>query len=213
MGAGPFNMADHDPERITWTNIRLIRILMMAYDLPADRISGPGWLDSELYDIVAAVPRGTSVRDFKLMGSEPAGGAIQACTPSRDQGGSRLCLGGRQGWTKDKGIAERAPTGCCRCEREQTRLRRQRVQSAHNRGRERFSGSPSGKLGFSSRSRLFSDDQGERHVSRDGIEPVDVDNCQISGDGCGNTRRRSHRLDRKIRFSPGVQAKPSWRNG
>jgi uncharacterized protein (TIGR03435 family) len=40
---------------------------MMAYDLPADRISGPGWLDSELYDIVAPVPRGTSIGDFKLM--------------------------------------------------------------------------------------------------------------------------------------------------
>lgn len=67
MGPGPFNMANHDPERITWTNIRLIRILMMAYDLPADRISGPGWLDTEMYDIMATVPKGTTVIDFKLM--------------------------------------------------------------------------------------------------------------------------------------------------
>jgi uncharacterized protein (TIGR03435 family) len=67
MGPGPFNTGNHDPERITWTNIRLIRVLMMAYDLPADRISGPGWLHTEMYDIVAPVPKGTSVMDFKLM--------------------------------------------------------------------------------------------------------------------------------------------------
>jgi uncharacterized protein (TIGR03435 family) len=64
---GPFNMANHDPERITWTKIRLIRVLMMAYDLPGARISGPGWLDTEMYDIVAPVPKGTTVADFKLM--------------------------------------------------------------------------------------------------------------------------------------------------
>lgn len=67
MAAGPFNMAGHDPDRITWTNTRLIRILMMAYDLPGDRISGPGWLDTEMYDVVATVPKGVSVGDFKLM--------------------------------------------------------------------------------------------------------------------------------------------------
>lgn len=67
MPVGPFNTGNHDPERITWTNIRLIRVLMLAYDLPADRISGPGWLDTEMYDIVAPVPKGTSVMDFKLM--------------------------------------------------------------------------------------------------------------------------------------------------
>ena len=64
---GPFNMTNHDPTRITWTKIRLIRILMMAYDLPADRISGPNWLETETYDIVATVPTGTTVPDFKLM--------------------------------------------------------------------------------------------------------------------------------------------------
>jgi uncharacterized protein (TIGR03435 family) len=64
---GPFNMANHDPTRITWTKTRLIRILMMAYDLPADRISGPNWLETETYDIVATVSPGTTVPNFKLM--------------------------------------------------------------------------------------------------------------------------------------------------
>jgi uncharacterized protein (TIGR03435 family) len=67
LSPGPFNMGSHDPNRITWTNTRLIRILMMAYDLPADRISGPGWLESATYDIVATVPPATTVPDFKLM--------------------------------------------------------------------------------------------------------------------------------------------------
>jgi uncharacterized protein (TIGR03435 family) len=67
LSPGPFNMANHDPLRITWTNVRLIRVLMMAYDLPGDRISGPGWLGAEMYDIAAPVPKGTSVADFKLM--------------------------------------------------------------------------------------------------------------------------------------------------
>jgi uncharacterized protein (TIGR03435 family) len=64
---GPFNMTEHDPSRITWTNVRLIRVLMMAYDLPPDRISGPGWLHTETYDIQAPVPTGTTVDDFKAM--------------------------------------------------------------------------------------------------------------------------------------------------
>lgn len=64
---GPFNMANHDPNRITWTRIRLIRVLMMAYDLPADRISGPNWLETQTYDIVATLPMSTTVSDFKLM--------------------------------------------------------------------------------------------------------------------------------------------------
>ena len=67
IGPGPFNMTDHDPLRITWTNTRLIRILMLAYDLPGDHISGPPWLGTEMYDIAAPVPSGTTVADFKLM--------------------------------------------------------------------------------------------------------------------------------------------------
>jgi uncharacterized protein (TIGR03435 family) len=67
LPAGPFNMDNHDPSHIAWTNMRLIRVLMMAYDLPADRISGPGWLHSETYDIQAPVPPGITIADFKLM--------------------------------------------------------------------------------------------------------------------------------------------------
>src|SRR5579872_4130735 len=64
---GPFNQAAHDPGRITWTNVWLKRVLQVAYDFPADRISGPEWLDADRYNIVAIIPAGTSVDDFKLM--------------------------------------------------------------------------------------------------------------------------------------------------
>jgi uncharacterized protein (TIGR03435 family) len=67
MPAGPFNLSGNDPGRITWTNMWLTRMVQVAYDFPADRISGPDWLSTQKYDIVATVPTGTSESDFKLM--------------------------------------------------------------------------------------------------------------------------------------------------
>jgi uncharacterized protein (TIGR03435 family) len=64
---GPFNMKGGDPVRIAWTNTRLIRVLQMAYDVVPDQISGPGWLGSEMYDVLATMPPGTTVADFKRM--------------------------------------------------------------------------------------------------------------------------------------------------
>jgi uncharacterized protein (TIGR03435 family) len=67
MGRGPFNQSGDNPERITWTNIRLLRAIQVAYDFPLDRISGPDWLGTDGYSIVATIPAGTSVGDFRLM--------------------------------------------------------------------------------------------------------------------------------------------------
>jgi len=67
MGRGPFNQSGDDPGRITWTNIRLLRAIQVAYDFGLDRISGPDWLGTDGYNIVATIPMGTSVDDFKLM--------------------------------------------------------------------------------------------------------------------------------------------------
>lgn len=67
LPVGPFNQASHDPGRITWTNVWLERVLEVGYDFPTDRISGPGWLNTERYNIVATVPTGTTAGDFKLM--------------------------------------------------------------------------------------------------------------------------------------------------
>jgi uncharacterized protein (TIGR03435 family) len=67
LPAGAFNQGNRDPGRITWTNVRLKRMMQVAYDLPPDRISGPGWLDSNGYSVVATVPMGTTVSDFRVM--------------------------------------------------------------------------------------------------------------------------------------------------
>ena len=67
LPVGPFNQTNHDPGRITWTNVRMGRVIQVAYDLPADRISGPDWLRDDVVTIVATVPAGTSVSDFRLM--------------------------------------------------------------------------------------------------------------------------------------------------
>jgi uncharacterized protein (TIGR03435 family) len=67
MPAGPFNLSGKDPGRITWTNMWLTRMIQVAYGFGSDRISAPDWLDKQHYDIVATVPLGTSVDEFKLM--------------------------------------------------------------------------------------------------------------------------------------------------
>src|SRR5689334_6328583 len=72
MPQGPFNQefmhqGVRDPGRITWTNVALQRILQIAYDVPADRISGPDWLKDARYTIVATLPKDTTIDDFRLM--------------------------------------------------------------------------------------------------------------------------------------------------
>jgi uncharacterized protein (TIGR03435 family) len=67
MERGPFNNSGIHSDRITWTNVRLIRVLQVAYDFFGDRISGPDWLAGDGYDIAATMPANTSVDDFKRM--------------------------------------------------------------------------------------------------------------------------------------------------
>lgn len=67
LGPGPFNQGEHNPDRIRWTNVRLLRVIQVAYDFPVADISGPDWLASQGYDILATVPTATSEGDFRLM--------------------------------------------------------------------------------------------------------------------------------------------------
>jgi uncharacterized protein (TIGR03435 family) len=55
-----------DPERITWREA-LVRVLTRAYGVDFDQISGPSWLGTEHYDIVANVPAGTTKEQLRLM--------------------------------------------------------------------------------------------------------------------------------------------------
>jgi uncharacterized protein (TIGR03435 family) len=56
-----------DPGQITYSNVTLRNVLMNAYDVKDFQISGPSWLASERYDIVAKLPPGTTKEQFKLM--------------------------------------------------------------------------------------------------------------------------------------------------
>ena len=51
----------------SYISISLEQLIMAAYGVTADQISGPDWLDTHLYDIVAKMPAGASVNDAPQM--------------------------------------------------------------------------------------------------------------------------------------------------
>jgi uncharacterized protein (TIGR03435 family) len=56
-----------DPGQITYTNVTVKNVLTQAYGVKGFQISGPGWLDSGRYDIVAKLPRGATKAEFMAM--------------------------------------------------------------------------------------------------------------------------------------------------
>jgi len=56
-----------EPERIAYENADLRQLLMKAYGVESDQISGPAWVDSERYTINAKIPPGTTVAQFQTM--------------------------------------------------------------------------------------------------------------------------------------------------
>jgi len=56
-----------DPGQISYTNVTVKNVLPNAYGVKSFQISGPGWLDSERYDIVAKLPRGATKEQFMVM--------------------------------------------------------------------------------------------------------------------------------------------------
>jgi uncharacterized protein (TIGR03435 family) len=56
-----------DPGQITWSGASLKWLLVTAYDVKPYQISGPAWLDSQGYMIVAKVPQGATKEQVKLM--------------------------------------------------------------------------------------------------------------------------------------------------
>jgi bla regulator protein BlaR1 len=56
-----------DPFRKTFTYLTLRSLLMLAYDMKTDQISGPSWIDTERYDIVANVPQGATKEQVDQM--------------------------------------------------------------------------------------------------------------------------------------------------
>lgn len=64
MRGGP---GTSDPGRITFSSVTLKRLLMAAYGIEVDQVSGPGWLDVERYSVAANVPSGTNKEQLKRM--------------------------------------------------------------------------------------------------------------------------------------------------
>jgi uncharacterized protein (TIGR03435 family) len=56
-----------DPERFTYTNVTLKALLLRAYDVKNYQITGPAWLDSERFDILAKVPAGATKEQLNIM--------------------------------------------------------------------------------------------------------------------------------------------------
>jgi uncharacterized protein (TIGR03435 family) len=56
-----------DPGQITYTNVTVKNVLTQAYGVKEFQVSGPSWLDSERYDIVAKLPRGATKTEFMGM--------------------------------------------------------------------------------------------------------------------------------------------------
>jgi uncharacterized protein (TIGR03435 family) len=56
-----------DPGQITWSGATLKMLLTEAYGVRAYQVSGPGWLDTERYDIVAKVSPGSTKEQVKVM--------------------------------------------------------------------------------------------------------------------------------------------------
>jgi uncharacterized protein (TIGR03435 family) len=56
-----------DPGQITWSGATLKWLLKTAHDVRLYQVSGPAWLDSERYMIVAKVPEGATKEQVNLM--------------------------------------------------------------------------------------------------------------------------------------------------
>lgn len=64
-GGGPGS--PYDPERLHLESMPMRNLLMFAYGLDQDQISGPAWLGSEAYDIDAEIAPGATKEQFNAM--------------------------------------------------------------------------------------------------------------------------------------------------
>ncbi len=56
-----------DPQRLTMQNQTLQGLISSAWHLRPEQISGPSWLDTERYDVIARVPPGITREQMRLM--------------------------------------------------------------------------------------------------------------------------------------------------
>lgn len=55
------------PGRIRFTDMPLKSLIMRAYNVQSFQISGPSWMDSQRFDIIAKVPDGATREDARIM--------------------------------------------------------------------------------------------------------------------------------------------------
>jgi uncharacterized protein (TIGR03435 family) len=56
-----------EPTRVTCSYTSLLRLIVRAYGVKPYQVSGPPWLDTEHYDVLASVPLGASKDELPLM--------------------------------------------------------------------------------------------------------------------------------------------------
>jgi uncharacterized protein (TIGR03435 family) len=56
-----------DPGRLTCTNVTLKKLMVESYGVKDYQVSGPDWLNTEIYDIAATLPPGTTGDEVMLM--------------------------------------------------------------------------------------------------------------------------------------------------
>jgi len=56
-----------DPGRITYLGMSMKSLLLTAYGVKPYQLSGPSWMETERFDIVAKIPEGASKDDTRLM--------------------------------------------------------------------------------------------------------------------------------------------------
>ena len=66
-GSGRSNLPRLTNGRLTAENATLKQLLQVAYDLNALQITGPGWLDSDRFDLAAKSPQGVPDSDLMPM--------------------------------------------------------------------------------------------------------------------------------------------------
>jgi uncharacterized protein (TIGR03435 family) len=66
-GYGPSTRMNESGASVNFINVPLKWVIRRAYQVQDSRISGPDWLDSEGYDIVAKFPPGTTSRERNAM--------------------------------------------------------------------------------------------------------------------------------------------------
>ena len=55
------------PGRMRFTDMPLKVLIMRAYDVQSFQVSGPSWIDSQRFDIIAKVPDGATKQDARIM--------------------------------------------------------------------------------------------------------------------------------------------------